>query len=97
MNDKWETITRSDDSEQSLRMVRQEALHPVTGSEAVANHRNQPEWSLTRRCALCGTLYLDSVHGAGGRPSRFCCNAHKQAAYRGRKAVLRNAGSNSKN
>lgn len=53
----------------------------------ILNHRNQPEWSSTLKCLWCKEKFYSSVHGAGGRPAKYCCNAHKMKAYRAKKKL----------
>lgn len=41
---------------------------------------NHKPWT----CRLCGKPIARNVHGAGGRPQIYCCQAHRQQAYRNR-------------
>lgn len=59
--------------------------HPI-------NYRKQPEWSGRLTCALCGGIFISSTHSDGGRRAKYCCNAHKQKAYRARKQSVTKLG-----
>lgn len=67
------------------------------GLETILDHRHHKSpsgWAATRVCQQCGRKFYTGCSGAGGKNPKYCSDAHKQAAYRERKKVLRNAGSN---